>query len=62
MFAVGQDGGAGGRGRAGPRAAGAEDDRPEENLHQVDEQRLHQERGETGRHEQQKTVIYYLFF
>jgi len=41
-----QDGGRGGRGGASPGAAGAADDGAEEDLHQVDEQRLHQERGE----------------
>lgn len=35
-----QDGVAGGWSGAGPGAAGAEDGHPEENLHQVDEQRV----------------------
>lgn len=51
--AANQDGGRRGRGGSGPRAAGAEDGGPEENLHQVDEQRLLQERGETGRDEEE---------
>lgn len=41
-----QDGGGRGWGGASQGAAGAEDGGPEENLHQVDEQRLLQERGE----------------
>lgn len=48
MLSDNEDGGRGGRGGASQRAAGAEDGGPEENLHQVDEQRLLQERGETG--------------
>lgn len=49
VFSGRQDGGRGGRGGPGPGAAGAEDGGPEENLHQVDEQRFLQERGETER-------------
>lgn len=48
MLSANHDGGRRGRGGASQRAAGAEDGGPEENLHQVDEQRLVQERGETG--------------
>lgn len=44
-----QDGPGRGWSRASARAAGAEDGGPEENLHQVDEQRLLQERGEIVR-------------
>lgn len=51
MLPANQDGGRGGWGGASQGAAGAEDGGPEENLHQVDEQRLLQERGETGREE-----------
>lgn len=47
LCAAGQDGGSRGRSRTGPSAAGAADGGPEEDLHQVDEQRLLQERGET---------------
>lgn len=41
-----QDGAGGGWSGAGPRAAGAEDGRPEEDLHQVDEQHIRQQQGE----------------
>lgn len=44
-----QDGVGGGWSGAGPRAAGAEDGRPEENLHQVDEQHIRQQQGEAPR-------------